>query len=129
MHTKEKCLGSQTHLLWMYEMISPRYADFLSEIKTTEGKVEWLLQTFPELKDKDYNYLVAKFWSIFHNVQVSPEYIASLTQTETISRCKRKLAEKYPEKYGSTKEEHIANKQKRLVAFQEFAVEDKMNYS
>lgn len=104
----------------------PRYVDVLSEIKTVEGKVEWLLNTYPELKDKDYNFLVAKFWSIFHNVQVSPEYIASLTQVETISRCKRKLAEKYPDKYGASKPEHIHNKQNRLVAFQEFAVSDKI---
>jgi hypothetical protein len=110
-------------------MISPRYNDILSEIKTTGGRLEWLLDEFPELKNKDYNYLVAKFWSIFHNIQVSPEYIASLTQVETISRCKRKLVEKYPEKYGSTKAEHIKNKEKRFVAFQEFAVQDKMNLS
>lgn len=106
-------------------MISPRYVDILSEIKTTEGRVAWLLETYPELRDKDYNYLVAKFWSVFHNIQVSPEYIASLTQVETISRCKRKLAERDPMKYGSTKQQHIENKAKRMVAFEEFAVSDK----
>lgn len=104
----------------------PRYADVLSEIKTTEGKVAWLLENYQELRDKDYNYLVAKFWSIFHNVQVSPEYIASLTQIETINRCKRKLVEKYPDKFGSTKPEHIKNKENRLVAFQEYSVSDKL---
>lgn len=104
-----------------------RYADVLSEIKTVEGKVAWLMDTYPELKNKDYNFLVAKYWSIFHNVQVSPEYIASLTQIETINRCKRKLAEKYPDKYGSTKPEHIANKAKRQVAFQEFAVQERLD--
>lgn len=105
----------------------PRYVDVLSEIKTTEGKVAYLLDTYPELKDKDYNFLVAKFWAIFHNIQVSPEYIASLTQVETISRCKRKLAEKYPDKYGSTKPEHIANKAKLNIAFQEYAVQDRLD--
>ena len=104
--------------------MTQRYVDILSELKTVENKVAYLLETYPELKDKDYNYLVAKFWGIFHNIQVSPEYIASLTQVETISRCKRKLAEKNPIKYGATKAEHIANKEKRFVAFQEFAVEE-----
>lgn len=105
----------------------PRYADVLSEIKTVEGKVAWLMETYQELRDKDYNFLVAKYWSIFHNVQVSPEYIASLTQIETISRCKRKLAEKHPEKYGSTKPEHISNKAKLNVAYQEYAVQERLD--
>ena len=104
-------------------MITPSYNDILSEIKTVEGRVEWLLTMYPELRDKSYNYLVAKYWSIFHNIQVSPEYIASLTQVETISRCKRKLVEKDPVKYGPTKSEHIKNKENRFVAFQEFAVD------
>lgn len=101
----------------------PRYVDILSEIKTTEGRVAWLLEQYPELRDKDRNYTVAKFWSIFHNVQVSPEYIGSLTQVETITRSIRKLAEKDPVKYGATKEDHIKNKEKRFVAFQEFATQ------
>lgn len=105
-----------------------RYADVLSEIKTIEGKVAYLLDKYPELKDKDYNYLVAKFWSVFHDLQVSPEFIARLTQMETISRCKRKLAEKNPEKYGATKSEHIANKIQKFVAMEEFAVDDKIGY-
>jgi hypothetical protein len=109
--------------------MSQRYVDILSDIKTVEGKVAYLLEKFPELKDKDYNYLVAKFWATFHNIQVSPEYIASLTQVETISRCKRKLAEKHPDKYGATKAQHIENKQKRFTAFQEFAVEDRLDLS
>ena len=105
-----------------------RYVDVLSEIKTVEGKVAYLLEKYPELKDKDYNYLVAKFWAIFHNMQVSPEFIASLTQVETISRCKRKLAEKNPEKYGATKSEHIANKIQKFTAMEEFAVDNKIVY-
>lgn len=106
-----------------------RYVDILAEIKTTEGRIAWLLETYPELRDKSYNYLVAKFWAIFHNIQVSPEFIASLTQVETISRCKRKLAEKNPKKYGSTKPEHIANKAQKFAAMTEYTVEEKVNYT
>lgn len=105
-----------------------RYVDLLSEIKTVEGRVAWLLEKYPELRDKDYNYLVAKFWHIFHNVEVSPEYIAGLTQVETISRCRRKLAEKHPEKYGSKNPIHINNKEKKFIAMQEYAVDDKLGY-
>ena len=104
------------------------YNKILSEIKTTEGRIAWLLETYPELRNKDYNYLVAKYWSIFHNVQVSPEYIASLTQISTIERTKRKLAERNPGKYGSTDPDHISNKGKKFTAMQEYAVEGKVNY-
>ena len=99
-----------------------RYTDILSELKTIEDKVAWLLERYPELRDKSYNYLISKFWNNFDNLQASPEYIAKLTPMETISRCKRKLAQKNPEKYGPTKPEHIENIGKRFVAFQEWAV-------
>lgn len=103
-----------------------RYVDVLAEIKTVEGRVAWLLENYPELRDKSYNYLVAKYWSAFHKVDVSPEYINKLTSMTTIDRCKRKLAQKNPQKYGSTNPQHIANKAQKFVAMTEYAVEGKI---
>lgn len=104
-----------------------RYVDVLSNIKTVRDKVAYLLDKYPELRNNDYNYLVAKYWSVFNNVQVSPEFIQKLEQVETISRCKRKLAEMNWDKYGSTDPNHIKNVEKRFVAFQEFAIYDKIS--
>ena|SRR5690348_16290950 len=105
-----------------------RYADILSNIKTVKDKVQYLLENYPELRNKDYNYLVAKYWSVFNDIQVSPEFIAKLEQVETISRCRRKLAESNWDKYGSTDPSHIKNIENRFIAFQELAVEDKIGF-
>lgn len=90
-----------------------------------EGKVKYLLDTFPELRDRGVNYLVAKYWSTFDHVDVSPEYIAKLTKTETIRRTKQKIVEKEPDKYGPTKLSIAEARQISEIAHQEYAVSDK----
>lgn len=105
-----------------------RYVDDLSQLKSTESKVRYLFDKYPELRDKPYNYIISKFWSVYNNIDVSPDYIAKLTPMEDISRSTRKVIAKNPEKYSPTKASLIIRRGQRFIAHQENAVEGKLNY-
>ena len=58
-----------------------------------------LFWKYPELKNKNYNYLYMKYCLEFHSEELdnipfgfTPEYWEKMPAMESISRCKRKLA-------------------------------------
>ena len=76
----------------------------LSEIKRNLYKLFW---KYPELKDKNYNYIYFKYCIEFHKEhiiettlihdmnwqEVLPKFWEKMPAMESISRCKRKLAQ------------------------------------
>ena len=73
-------------------------------LKTIKRNLYMLFWKYPELKNKNYNYLYIKYCLEFHNIEISKfrrtiNHIDELTTIfenmpamESISRCKRKLA-------------------------------------
>lgn len=105
-----------------------RYVDDLSQLKTVKSKLKYLFEKYPDLRNKPYNYIISKFWSVFHYVDLSPEYIAKLTPMEDISRQTRLIVAENPIKYGPTEHNLIMRRGQRFVAHQENAIEGKLNY-
>ena len=68
----------------------------LSIIKSNLYKLFW---KYPELKDKNYNYLYFRYCLEFHNLDQVDDRIyecdfwEKMPAMESISRCKRKLAQ------------------------------------
>jgi len=52
----------------------------------------FLFRKYPELRNKNYNYLVMAYWKEFDNIIAMPQ-LENLTSIESIGRQKRKLAE------------------------------------
>ena len=61
----------------------------LSIIKSNLYKLFW---KYPELKNKNYNYLFATYCKEL-GFNISPEFWEKMPAIESISRCKRKLAQ------------------------------------
>ena len=71
----------------------------LSQIKRNLYMLFW---KYPELKNKNYNYLYFKYCLVFHesefhnicaNDRNNPDFWEKMPAMESISRCKRKLAQ------------------------------------
>gem|GEM_PF-3612111 len=86
------------------------YRANMESIQDIQDKVEYILATFPEHRDSKGDDLITKFREMFGKKGAS----------ETITRTRRKLAEKYPDTYGPTK----LNEQKirQFDAFREYAI-------
>ena len=52
----------------------------------------FLFEKYPDLRNKNYNYLVMAYWKEFENIIAMPQ-LENLTSIESIGRQKRKLAE------------------------------------
>ena len=66
---------------------------------TIKRNLYMLFWKYPELKNKNYNYLYMKYCLEFHSEELdnipfgfTPEYWEKMPAMESISRCKRKLA-------------------------------------
>jgi len=101
-----------------------QYRRDVTKLKTIEGKMAWLLETYPHLKDANYNEVFAKYMSEFHNLQISPRFFANLTALESISRAKRKLVQKNPDKYGGRKHDKVVAKATHQVAIEEWVTQN-----
>ena len=55
----------------------------------------FLFEKYPDLRNKNYNYLVMAYWKEFENIIAMPQ-LENLTSIESIGRQKRKLAENNP---------------------------------
>jgi len=99
------------------------YIRDVTKLKTIQGKVAWLLETYPNLRDENYNELDAMYFKVFHNVDISPRYFSSLTAIGSIERAKRKLAEKEPYKYGVTRHERAVSKGSHQLAIEEWVTQ------
>ena len=69
-----------------------------NNLKTIKRNLYMLFWKYPELKNKNYNYLYFKYCLEFHNEEFAsfgvctPEFWEKMPAMESISRCKRKLA-------------------------------------
>lgn len=76
----------------------------------------FLFHKYPELRNKNYNYLVMAYWKEFDNIIAMPQ-LEYLTSIESIGRQKRKLAEIdpifRPDNYKVI--EHRKNKTKEIL--------------
>jgi len=100
-----------------------QYRRDVTKLKTIEGKMAWLLETYPHLRDANYNEVFAKYMGEFHNLDISPRFFSTLSSLESISRAKRKLVQKNPDKYGGTKHNKVVAKGTHQVAIQEWVTQ------
>ena len=100
------------------------YIKDVTKLKTILGKVAWLLETYPNLKDENYNELDAMYFKEFHNLEISPKFFSHLTAISSIERAKRLLAAKYPYKYGVTKHERAVSKDTHQLAIEEWVTQN-----
>jgi len=100
-----------------------QYRKDVTKLKTIEAKMAWLLETYPNLRDANYNEVFAKYMGEFHNLEISPTFFRTLTSLESISRAKRKLVQKYPYKYGGTKHDKVVAKATHQVAIEEWVTQ------
>ena len=61
------------------------YRKDVTRLKTIEGKMAWLLETYPNLRDANYNEVFAKYMEEFHNLEISPTFFRTLTQLTIIT--------------------------------------------
>jgi len=64
-----------------------------NNLKTIKLNLWRLFWKFPDLKNANYNQVVAAYWKEFYNFEISAEKIKNLPSVESISRQRRKLAE------------------------------------
>ena len=72
----------------------------MNNLNTIKRNLYMLFWKYPELKNKNYNYLYFKYCIEFHLVELKkadkwqevPEFWEKMPAMESISRCKRKLA-------------------------------------
>ena len=91
-----------------------------NNLKTIKRNLYMLFWKYPELKNKNYNYLYFKYCLEFHNDELdlqghhllNPSFWEKMPAMESISRCKRKLAIK-DETYRPDKKEVIESRLKQ----------------
>ena len=66
-----------------------------NNLKTIKLNLWRLFWKYPHLKNSNYNQVVAYYWREFHNFEISEVIIKILPSVESISRQRRKLAERY----------------------------------
>ena len=72
----------------------------LSNLKSVEGKVAWLLENIGILRNCSNQEFIFSYWEYFCGLKI-PEYIRkTLVEPETIRRVKQKLVERDPKQYG-----------------------------
>jgi len=88
-----------------------------NNLKTIKLNLWRLFWKYPELKNANYNQVVAFYWREFHNFEISSEIIKILPSVESISRQRRKLAEIHQEFRPDKKEviESRLNQSKEIL--------------
>ena len=69
----------------------------VSLISDIHSRTLWILQNIPESKNFTENEFLFCYWRTWEGFGSILEDQHKLTSHETISRCKRKLVEKYPD--------------------------------
>jgi len=100
------------------------YRRDVTKLKTIEAKMAWLLETYDNLRDANYNEVFARYMAEFHNLEISPTFFRTLTSLESISRAKRKLVAKYPDRYGGTKHNRMVAKGTHQIAIEEWVTQN-----
>ena len=84
----------------------------IKKLPKIKDNLHILFDENPYLADMPVNYVVAKYWSRFDGLEVSPLTIAKLTNTESIRRMRQVLA-KTDEKFRPKKKSTVENRAKQ----------------
>ena len=93
----------------------------LSNLKSVEGKVAWLLESNGILRNYSNQEFIFSYWEYFCGLKI-PEYIRkTLVEPETIRRVKQKLVERDPKQYGPFDREILNEKFLKEQKFMEYS--------
>lgn len=92
--------------------VIPNYQKYLDQIESTAGKVRYILDNIPELRDSGNKEFVFNYWFLCDHLseRLNSEVLNKLTDPEIIRRAKQKAVQLNPEKYGPKNFETINEK-------------------
>src|SRR6185437_2331238 len=107
--------------------VIPDYQKYLLQIEGTAGKVRYILENIPELRDSSNKEFVFNYWFLCDGLRddLTNEILDNLTDPEIIRRAKQKEVEKNFAKYGPTKQEVIEEKGLKYWAVYDYVVSNK----
>jgi len=95
---------------------------YVTKYIDTEERVKAVLEKIPNARNIPNKGFVFLYWQIFSNYVVPPKIRKELTDPETIRRCKQKVVEDAPEKFGPYDADMVDAKGIKELATAEWAI-------
>jgi hypothetical protein len=95
---------------------------YLEQMEKVSEKVEYILKNFPELRESGNKEFVFNYWFLCDGLKSNLDKLTidRLTDCEVIRRCKQKIVEGNPIKYGPTKAKVRLSKQQKYWGIYEY---------
>lgn len=104
--------------------VIPNYQKYLLEIEGTAGKVRYILDNIPDLRDSSNKEFIFNYWFLCDGLkdELSVQILDNLTDPEIIRRAKQKEVQKNHIKYGPIKKTTEIEKGLKYSAVYDFVI-------